>query len=383
MHAMPIEKRVVTVKYSRRSRLFWLSSIILMGMMFIPSLACSQDGGAFPPAEIPSLLSAVRSFGQLSFCDEPVPLKNQAVRERYEKELLLILWNRPQVILWIKRSARYFPAIEKMLKSAELPDDLKYVALVESALQPHVRSSKGAVGYWQFLKSTGTKYGLRVDKHIDERRNLSTATQAAIAYFKDLYGLFGKWTLSAAAYNMGEQGLQAEMLIQQSQDYYTLYLPRETQRYIFRIIAAKEILQSPQSYGFSIQKEDLYKPAASKIVSVRLTDEVPVQVLAQAARTSFKTIKALNPQIRGHYLAPGVHPLSVPPEAAKGFKKRLEKEKKESVSANQKRVYIVRRGDSLTSIAKQFGVPLPALLIWNRLDYRKTIHPGDRLMIHP
>lgn len=383
MHVIPFKRRAGIGRRGHRSGVIWLSHILFLGMMCLPALSFAQNDAVLSPAQIPSLLTAARSIRSLDFCGESVPLDDPQVRERFEKELLLILWNRPQVILWIKRAARHFPVIEEMLKSAGLPDDLKYVAVVESALQPHVRSSQSAVGYWQFIKSTGLKYGLRIDKHIDERRNLSVATQAAIAYFKDLYGLFGQWTLSAAAYNMGEQGLQAEILIQQIEDYYALYLPRETQRYVFRILAAKEILQSPRSYGFFFQKDDLYEPIASQSVTIRLTDEVPVQVLARSASTSFKAIKALNPQIRGHYLAPGVHTLWVPPEASKGFIKRLEKEKRKSAVANKKRVYIVRKGDSLTSIAKQFGVPLPALLIWNRLDYRKPIHPGDRLMIHP
>ncbi|MEA3232434.1 MAG: transglycosylase SLT domain-containing protein [Thermodesulfobacteriota bacterium] len=370
-------------RYSRGRYTYWFGYALLLGMILAPIPSLCQDNSSIPAAQIPSLLSAVRNVHHLTFGNEPVPLDNQEIRERFEKELLLTLWNRPQVILWIKRSARYFPLIEKMLKEADLPDDLKYVAVVESALRPHIRSSKGAVGYWQFIKPTGLKYDLRIDRDIDERRNLFAATRAAIAYFKDLYDIFGTWALSAAGYNMGEQGLQAEVLIQQIDDYYRLYLPLETQRYLFRILTAKLILEAPRAYGFFVTETDLYPPLDADRISISRTEEIPVQTLAQAADTSFKTIKDLNPQIRGHYLAPGSHTLLIPNGMAKGFESRLEKRMAQLTSTNRNRVYIVQTGDTLTGIAEQFNVPLTALLIWNRLDYRKSIHPGDRLMIHP
>jgi len=361
----------------------WLGYALFLWVMFTPAPSLCQDDSSIPAAQIPSLLSAVRNVHNLTFCDEPVPLDKQQIRERFEKEFLLILWNRPQVILWIKRSTRYFPLIEKMLKEAGLPDDLKYVAVVESALRPHIRSSKGAVGYWQFIKPTGLKYGLRIDRDIDERRNLFDATRAAMAYFKDLYDIFGTWSLSAAAYNMGEQGLQAEVLIQQIDDYYRLYLPLETQRYLFRILTAKLILEDPRTYGFYMSDSDLYPPLDADRISISRTEETPIQTLAQAANTSFKTIKDLNPQIRGHYLAPGSHTLLIPNGMAKNFENRLEKRVAQLASTNRNRIYIVQKGDTLAGIAEQFNVPLTALLIWNHLDYRKPIHPGDRLMIHP
>ncbi len=166
--------------------------------------------------QLPSLISSVRIEGPLDFCGESVELDNRNVRERLEKELLLTLWGRPQVVLWIKRSNRYFPIIEKMLEAHKMPQDLKYIAIAESALRPHARSKKGAVGFWQFLKSSGRKYGLSVNSRKDERRNIFRSTEAAIAYFKYLYDIFGSWTLSAAAYNMGEQGLLSEMMTQKT-----------------------------------------------------------------------------------------------------------------------------------------------------------------------
>jgi signal transduction histidine kinase len=379
---IPLKKLFLSVRPTRRYLLKW--GAVFLWIALTPTFSSSgQDDASIPAAQIPSLLSTIRNVHHLTFCNEPVPLDDPAIRERFEKELLLILWNRPQAILWIKRSARYFPFIEKKLKENHLPDDLKYLAVAESALRPHARSGKGAVGYWQFIKSTGKKYGLRIDRDIDERRSLTASTRAAVAYLKSLYEMFGTWTLSAAAFNMGEQGLQAEILVQQLDDYYRLYLPLETQRYIFRILAIKLILENPQAYGFAITQADMYPPLTADQVLISRTEQIPIQLVAQAAKTSFKTIKDLNPQIRGHYLVAGSHTLLIPEGAARGFTRRLEKRAKKLAQLSQNRIYIVKKGDTLTNIAKQFDVPLPALLIWNRLNYRKPIHPGDRLMIHP
>ncbi|MGD8345565.1 MAG: transglycosylase SLT domain-containing protein, partial [Desulfobacterales bacterium] len=319
----------------------------------------------------------------LDFCGEPVALDLQEVRERLEKELLLTIWDRPQVALWIKRSTRYLPIIEKMLSENNMPDDLKYVAIIESALRPHAGSRKGAIGFWQFLKSTGRKYGLKINTEIDERRNIFTSTQAAIDYFKALYEMLGSWTLSAAAYNMGELGLQSEMASQKSQDYYQLYLPLETQRYVFRIIAAKMILRDPVRFGFRFTDQDLYPPLVFKRVQIECFQDTPVQIVAQAANTYFKAIKDLNPEIRGHFLAAGTHRLLIPPGSADGFDARFKQLVQQWQATNLERVYVVQKGDNLTGIAERFKVPLPALLIWNRLDGRKPIHPGDRLVIYP
>ncbi|MBW2174132.1 MAG: lytic transglycosylase domain-containing protein, partial [Deltaproteobacteria bacterium] len=140
----------------------------------------------------------------MEFCGEQVPLEIQEVRERLEKEVLLSAWNRPQVILWLKRVPRYFPHIEEMLEESKMPDDLKYLPVVESAFLPHARSNKKAVGFWQFMSATGRKYGLVVNRQVDERRNFFASTRAALKYLKELHSIFGSWTLAVAAYNMGE-----------------------------------------------------------------------------------------------------------------------------------------------------------------------------------
>ncbi|MBW1608904.1 MAG: transglycosylase SLT domain-containing protein, partial [Deltaproteobacteria bacterium] len=313
---------------------------------------------------------------------EPVDLEEQEIRERLEKELLLTLWDRPQVILWIKRSARYFPLIESLIKKQHLPDDLKYIAIAESALRPHVGSPKKAIGFWQFMAATGRKYDLKIDAEKDERRNIFKSTQAAIMYFKDLYDLFESWTLAAAAYNMGEEGLQAEILAQKTNNYYRLYLPLETQRYVFRVISAKIILENPEKYGFQLKQEDLYPPLRFERITIECFQEIPILIVAQATDTHFKRIKDLNPEIRGHFLAVGTHTILIPEGSERGFHDRFKALVDQWLAERKERTYVVKEGDNLTTIAERFNVPLPVLLIWNRLGRKKYIHPGDQLVIY-
>ena len=340
-------------------------------------------GETLEPSRIPSLISSIRIKTPVDFCNEAVPLGNQKIRERMEKELLLTLWDRPQVILWMKRSKRYLPLIETMLAKHHLPDDLKYISVIESALRPHVGSPKGALGFWQFMSSTGRNYGLTVNREIDERRNIFAATRGAIDYLKDLHEKFGSWTLAAAAFNMGEQGLEAEILSQATDNYYDLYIPLETQRYMFRILSAKLILLSPQKYGFILKPEDYYPPLHYERIEIYIDQQTPIQLIARAAKTTFKAIKDLNPEIRGYHIGKGNHNILIPKDSAKGFDKRLNALRKQWQSNEQKKIHVVKDGENLSTIAELYNVPLPALLIWNRLNPSKPIHPGNRLIIAP
>jgi len=334
-------------------------------------------------ADIPSLVSGLRFELPMYFCGEKVPLKDPEIRERLEKEMLLTLWDRAQMILEIKRSGRYFPVIEKLLKENGLPDDLKYLAVVESALRPHAGSVKGAVGFWQFLKSTGRKYGLTINRRIDERRSIFTSTEAAIRFFKKLYAESGSWTLAAAGYNMGERGLQSAIKFQEIKDYYRLYIPFETQRYVFKALAVKLIMKNPEKYGFHLTHADLYPPLQFDRIKVKIKREVHLQTVAAAAGTYYKRIKDLNPQIRGRHLPKGSHVILVPEGAGGAFAANLKALVKKGGGRRLERVYVVRRGDSLSQIADRFKVPLSSLLAWNGLSASKPIHPGDRLVIHP
>ena len=356
---------------------------ILLALFAGILLAAETYGTPLRPAEFPSLTSSLKTIDTLEFCGEQVPLEVQEIKERLEKELLLSLWDRPQVILWLKRSHRYLPHIEKMLKDSGLPDDLKYVAIAESALRPHAGSKKGAIGFWQFLPGTGRKNGLVINEHIDERRNLFASTRAAIKYFKDLRKTFGTWALAVAAYNMGEQGLMAEILEQETNNYYSLYLPIETQRFIFRILSVKLILSNPEAYGFKFAAEDYYSPLTFDRIQFDCFQETPIRIVAKAANTHFKVIKDLNPEIRGHYLAAGNHNMIVPEGASEGFEDRFRRLEESFLESQKGRIYIIKSGDNLSSIADKFDIPIASLIIWNSIDLSHPIYPGDRLIIYP
>lgn len=339
-------------------------------------------GSPLEQAGFPSLVSSIRIDAPVEFCGEEVPVRNREVQERLEKELLLSLWDRPQVILWLKRSTRHLPYIEEALRKNGMPDDLKYISVAESALRPHVGSVKGAIGFWQFVAGTGRKYGLVINEDVDERRNLFASTAAAVRYFKELYDMFGSWTLAAAAYNMGEEGMMTEILEQGTKNYYHLYLPLETQRYVFRILSVKMILSDPEKYGFHLTAKDSYPPLTYDRVRVHCAQDTPVRVIARAAETRFKVIKDLNPEIRGYYFAKGDHTILIPQGASEGFQERYRVSVEKYLAAKKERVYIVKKGDNLSSIAERFDIPLAALVIWNRLDITRPIHPGDRLIIY-
>lgn len=327
------------------------------------------------------LIKALKFKEPLTFCNEPVPFNEGDVKERLERELLVALSNSDDVILWIKRSHRYFPHIEKVLKNNSMPDDLKYIVITESHLKPMASSSKGAVGFWQFIEGTGSRYGMKINKDIDERRNFFISTDAAVAYLKDLYALFGSWTLAAAAYNMGEDGLKTEMLMQKVNNYYKLYLNQETQRYVFKILAAKMIISNPEKYGFFLTDEDFYKPLQFDQVEITVNKSVPIHIVAQAANTYFKIIKDLNPHINNYNLPAGTHHILIPKGAATGFHERYENLLKQWLEEKEKVVYTVEKGDTLASIAKRFNVSIKAIMKWNNLSGVKDFSPGDKLLI--
>jgi LysM repeat protein len=328
-----------------------------------------------------SLIQAIKISEPLTFCNEPVPLNDPDVKERLERELLVSLNSSDEVILWLKRSNRYFPYIEKALKDNSLPDDLKYIVIAESSLKPLAASNRGAVGFWQFIENTGNKYGMKINNDVDERRNLFISTDAAITYFKDLYAIFGSWTLAAAAYNMGEDGLKTEILMQKVNNYYELYLNQETQRYVFRILAAKMILSNPEKYGFSLTEDELYKPLQFDQIEITANQPVPLYIIAQAANTYFKVIKDLNPQIKNYYLSAGKHNLLIPKGSASGIQERYENLLNQWLELKEKSFYTIQKGDTLSSLAKRFNVSIKAIMNWNNITNPKDVSPGDKLII--
>ncbi|MEN8262518.1 MAG: transglycosylase SLT domain-containing protein [Nitrospirota bacterium] len=364
----------------------WL--LILCICFFTAAIASAGEESVLPTPEpiaessaLPALIPALRIEGPLYFADEEVPLDNQEVRERLEKELLLTLWDRAQVILWIKRSGRYMPVIEKTLREEGLPDDLKYLAVIESALLAHIGSPKGAKGFWQFIKGTGKRYGLTINGDRDDRRNIFSSTRAASLYLKELYEMFGSWSLAGAAYNYGEFGLRKAMEAQEVDDYYRLYLPKETQRYLFRIVAAKMVLSDPGRYGFHVQEDDLYPPLEFDKVTVTSSIQTPLRLVAKAAFTYYKRIRDLNPELRSQYLPKGEHTLAIPKGSVDEFQDRYTELVAEWKEENQIRVYKVKEGDNMSLIADRFDVSLDSLLRWNNMSSRGNIFPGRELIV--
>ncbi|MEX1297708.1 MAG: transglycosylase SLT domain-containing protein [Desulfotignum sp.] len=365
----------------------YLSAVCLVGI-FVVTLSMTRDSFSNDLGEqltdlepIPSLIQSVRFPAHLEFCDIRVPLEDPVVRADLEKEMLLILWNRPQVILWIKRAAQLFPHVEQILAEEQMPDDLKYVPVIESSLLPHARSVANAVGYWQFLESTGRRYGLRIDNDVDERRNIFKSTRAACRYLKKLTTEFGSISLALAAYNMGEHGLAVEIDAQQTHDYFDLYLPLETQRYLHKIIAAKLILEQPEIYGFYLNSEDMYPALNTATLDISLEKEVPILIMAKAADISFKTFKIQNPDIRGYYLSPGSVSFQVPADKTPGFHDRFSALYADWQKKSPVRIHVVAAGESLIGIARSYQMSLAELLRLNDISYKKVIHPGDRLKV--
>lgn len=237
---------------------------------------------------------------ELEFCGEDVPLADIDVRDRLDREMLVNSYWQSQTLLFHKRANRWFPVIEPILEEHGVPDDFKYLALIESGFQ-NVVSPAGATGFWQFLKTTGMEYGLEVSGVVDERYHVEKSTVAACKYLKDAYERYDSWTLAAASYNMGMHGLDKQMKRQKSNNYYDLLLNLETSRYVFRIIATKQILNNSSKYGFHFRPKDLYEPYDFKIITVDSTIN-DLAVFAADNNISYKTLKILNPWMRDNHL---------------------------------------------------------------------------------
>ncbi|MCF8230150.1 MAG: lytic transglycosylase domain-containing protein [Bacteroidales bacterium] len=245
-------------------------------------------------------ISVVELPENISFANEEVPVDLYYVRESLDKELTVNTYWHSSTLLMMKRSSRYFPIIEPILKEEGVPEDFKYVALIESGFE-NVTSPAGAVGFWQFLKGTARDFGLEVNSEVDERYHLEKASRAACAYFKDAYEDYGNWTLVAAAYNAGKRGINRQIDRQKEEDYYDLLLDDETERYIFRILALKTIFSNPEKYGFNISEADLYPPIPTYTVTI--DDEVPSWAdFAKENGITYRILKNFNPWLRQSYL---------------------------------------------------------------------------------
>ena len=236
----------------------------------------------------------------MDFCGEAVPLDRFYVRESLERELLINCYRHASTILLLKRTTRWFPVIEPIMKRNNLPEDFKYLAMIESDLTNAVSPSK-AVGFWQFLEGTGKQYKLEIYKEVDMRYHQENETQAACDFLNDLHTRFSSWTLAAAAYNCGGGRVSKTIEEQHVDSYYDMLLPAETERYVYRILALKLITQNPEKYGFHISDEGWYQPLEYKTITVTETIEDLAQFAIEQG-TNLKMLKYYNPWLRSDKL---------------------------------------------------------------------------------
>ncbi len=256
---------------------------------------------------------------EVFLCGERFPLEDRNVWEILDREFLLALSNEVQVLLWMKRARRYFPWIEKRLKEMGLPDDLKYITITESGLRSEAVSSSGAAGIWQFIPSTGEKYGMRKNRSLDERFDFYKATDAALSYLRNLYEEFRSWPLAMAAYNAGENRIRREIELQKVRNYFYLDLSLETERYVYKIAVAKMILSDPGRYGYRLEEREFYKPLQTERVQIELFEPLPIIEVARATGFFYKEIKELNPHFSEENIPPGIHFLNLPQGSSEKF----------------------------------------------------------------
>tara|TARA_R100000935_G_C2828509_1_gene163672 strand:- start:1043 stop:1975 length:933 start_codon:yes stop_codon:yes gene_type:complete len=236
----------------------------------------------------------------LNFAGEPVPIDNPDIYERMDRELLVNTYWQSNALLLLKRANKYFPVIEPILAEYGVPDDFKYLAVIESGLTQAVSPAK-AVGFWQILEGTGKDFKLEINDNVDERYHIEKSTRVACEYLLKSKEKFGTWTMAAAAYNAGNTGVMRQLDRQDVSKYYDLLLGEETGRYVFRILALKEIMSNPKKYGFNYNEDQLYKDIPTYQVKVD-TSVTDFAAFAKDLNINYKILKIHNPWLRDSYL---------------------------------------------------------------------------------
>lgn len=287
---------------------------------------------------------------------------------------------------WLSRSSRYLPMMKEILKREGMPEDLVYVAMIESGFQMHARSWANAVGPWQFVSDTGRRYSLRIDQWVDERKDPVKATTAAALYLKELYGMFnGDWYLAAAGYNAGENKILRAISMYNTSDFWEIsrgsYLKRETKEYVPKLLAAAIIAKDPARYGFS---DIAYLPAI-EFETVKIPSRTDLELVAKLSGTTYETIRELNPDLR-HWCTPPNYPdyeLKLPKGTRQQFE--LEYAKVPGDKRFTEKVlytnYQARKKDSLKTVARRFGTSPETLSELNGLSKKSRI--AGRTLVVP
>jgi len=347
-----------------RTRILASFLLLVMWVAGAPEYALGQPASASSSIMVPFYAAPK----DMDLCSEPVPLGVQDVYERFDREFTTVVYSHAQVYLWLKRMHRYFPWIEKQLAAKNLPDDLKFVAVAESDLIISASSPAGAVGPWQFISSTGRNYGLDQRDAIDERYDFELSTASAFRYLKDLHGMFQNWTLAIAAYNCGEKRVMDETRRQNVREYYSLKLPLETERYILRILAIKEVLSHPQRYGYCLPEGAGYPEIPVDQVNVRLIYPMGVRAIADAAGMTYRELRIMNPSIISDTVPAGMYSLKVHKGKGKDLENNLAAGRPtypSTTSVTRTVYHKVGKGDTLSSIARDHGVSVEDLRSWN------------------
>lgn len=236
----------------------------------------------------------------ITFAGEPVPLDRWDIYESLEREVVSNCYRHSSTLDILLESTRYFPIIESRLRANGVPDDFKYLCVAESSLN-NARSPVGARGFWQFMDGTAPRYGLELNREVDERYHVEKATDAACKYLKEAYEKFGSWTAAAASYNCGMGGYSKHTNYQQQYNYHDVMLPEETMRYVFRILAFKYIMSNPERVGFNILPTEAHRPIPVRKMTV--TESIPdLSAFALYNGTNYRMLKTLNPWLRDHSL---------------------------------------------------------------------------------
>jgi membrane-bound lytic murein transglycosylase D len=237
---------------------------------------------------------------KMDFAGEEVPLDRWEVREELDRQLLYNYYWQNNMLYIIKLSNRYFPLIEERLKANGVPEDFKYLCVAESNLQNAI-SKVGATGFWQFMKGTAPGYNLEVNEQVDQRYDVIRSTDAACKYLKLAYKKFGSWTAAAASYNCGQGGYNSRAVAQRTKNYYDLLLPEETNRYIFRILTFKYLIENATELGYVLEKDDLYLMPETR--TIKVSSSIPnLTDFAIKEGTTYKMLKLLNPWLRANSL---------------------------------------------------------------------------------
>jgi hypothetical protein len=292
------------MKISKQNYYFFLLGIVSMAAVVLLLSVFIVPGGSSTlaiPGSLPEYsVSSPRLPADIRFAGEKIPTDNFDVYERIEREFLTNTFWHSATFLAIKRSARWFPVIEPILKKYNIPDDFKYLSVIESNLENAV-SPAGATGFWQIMEDTGRRYGLEINDQVDERYNVEKATEAACRYLLDAYSKLGSWTSAAASYNMGVEGIRRQREKQKAYNYFNLVLNQETYRFVGRIISMKYILKDPASYGFNISSNEMYKPFEYEEVTVN-TPVVHFADFAAKYGINYSILKLYNPWLRDNNL---------------------------------------------------------------------------------